>query len=306
MDVLTTTVVLVGLVLLVGGGTFARWIAAPAVVRTMRRTLVVGVVAGAALTVAGSLADVALTVARFSRGAFDPGFAWEYLIATRHGRGVAVRVVLAIAVAAWGVRRYEARRLDTTVHAGLVLAVLATVAWESHSGAMGALAFVADLVHLVAATTWAGSLAFLALAPVWDEPQGGAASHLPRMVRRISRLGLTAVVALFVTGTFMSLLHVYALPALTATPYGVSLMAKLTVVALIVALAGVNRWFLVPLVERGVARPLLRAVRVESLALALVLVATAVLTTREPAHEPATAVHGGGAIESGLPAAAGR
>ncbi len=85
----------------------------------------------------------------------------------------------------------------------------------------------------------------------------------------------------------MATLHMYGVEAITTSAYGRSLTVKLLLVTIVLALAAANRWLFVPLLERfDRSLPLRRSVRVETALLALVLVATAVVATREPAHEP--------------------
>jgi putative copper export protein len=304
MDVVATAVTLVGIVLAIGAGVFARWIAPGEPARPVRRVLGIGLRLGAAMVVVGSLGDVVVTLDRVLRGGLDARFLIDYLSATRHGRSVLAGSFLTLALVAWGTRRRRARGADRLVHGTLAVGLLATSAWVSHSGAMGVLPFLGDLGHLMGASAWAGALAYLSWAPVWRDP------GLPAMVERVSSLGLAGVALLVGSGTYMATLHLYGLEALTTTASGVSLVVKLALVALIVGLAGVNRWWLVPLLARRRHRPLRIAVRVESLLLALVLVATAVLSTREPAHDgpphPAHPSHAalGGAVVTAV--AAGR
>ncbi len=283
MDVILATLVLAGIVLVIGAGLFERWVAPQVLSPGVRRVLWAGLLVGSMMVIVASFGDVAMTATRVLRGRFDLGFMGEYLFLTRHGRGALASVAATLALLGWGLWRVRLRRVDRLVHAALSVGLLTSIAWVSHSGTMGLLPMLGDLGHLMAATTWAGSLAYLAWAPVWRD---GA---LPVMVARISTIGVASVALLVVSGIYMSVLHLYGLEALTSTAYGVSLLVKLALVAVIVGVAGVNRWWLAPLLARGRSRPLLIAVRIEAVLLALVLVATGVLTTREPAHAP---VHG--------------
>lgn len=93
-----------------------------------------------------------------------------------------------------------------------------------------------------------------------------------------------SVVLLLASGLYASLLHLQDPPTFVASPYGRALAVKLGLVSMIVGLAGVNRFWLLPrFVARG-ADGLRTALRVELLLLAAVFVATGVLTTSPLPH----------------------
>jgi putative copper export protein len=243
---------------------------------------------GLVLVLAGSLGEVALISTRIARGRFDQGIFLDYLLSTRHGLGTFTRCGLAVVLAAWGGRTLVSRRTDRFLHATAGLGLLGTVAWTSHSGVMGLWPFLGDVAHLVAATSWGGAVLYLAWSALWT----GSPTTLRETTRRVSAVGLTSVLLLTATGVYLGVVHLYGLRALTTTPYGTALRVKLTIIAVILAIAAFNRWRLVPLLERhGASAPLRRAVRVESVLLVAVLAATGVLTTREPPHEHAAHAH---------------
>lgn len=281
MDIAVTAAVLVGTVLLLGSGIARRWFAA-SVGEREQALLTSSALLGAALLVAGSLGDVTSVVTRVLRGGFDLDLFLEYLASTRHGQAAVLRTVAAIPLALWAARPAGHGRAERVAFGVAGVALLATISLVSHSGTMGAAGLVADLAHLVATVSWAGALAGLAVLPVWSPGQ-----RLRTYVRGVSRLGLAAVIVLVTTGTYMATLHMYGFEAITASAYGRALTVKLLLVAIVLALAAANRWLFVPLLERfDRSLPLRRSVRVEIALLALVLVATAVVATREPAHGP--------------------
>jgi putative copper export protein len=281
--------ILSGAVLLLGAGVFARWVGPPHLPPAARRLLVAGALLGGVLVVVGSLGDVGALLTRIARRSVDLPLYLDYLTGTRHGRAAAVRVALAVVLAAWSLRPARRAAIANAAYAAAALTLLATIAWISHSGSEGTAGLAADLGHLVGTVTWAGSVLYLAWLPVWSD-------RVPLLatVERLGRLGLASVAVLAVTGTAMATLHLYGVSALTRTAYGLALMTKLALVAVVVGIAALNRFALVPLLQRRHdATPLRRAVRIESLLLVAVLVATAVLTTREPArHPPPVGAHG--------------
>jgi copper transport protein len=279
---MASAAILGGAVLLLGAGAFARWVGPPDLPSAARRLLVAGALLGGVLVVVGSLADVGTLLTRIARRGIDLPLFVEYLTGTRHGRAAAIRSALAVVLAAWSLRPARRAAIANAAYAAAALALLVSIAWVSHSGSEGVAGLFADLGHLVGTVAWAGSVLYLAWLPVWSDR-----APLVATVDRLGRLGLASVTVLALTGTAMASLHLYGVSALTRTDYGLALLAKLALVAVVVAIAALNRFSLVPLLQRRHdATPLRRAVRAESLLLVAVLVATAVLTTREPARHP--------------------
>ncbi len=281
MDIAVTAAVLIGTVLLLGSGIARRWFAVDA--GHYERTLLwSGAALGAALIVVGSLGEITAVVTRILRGRFELGMVIDYLASTRHGQAVVLRCVAALPLAIWAVRPAGRWRGERFAFGAAGVALLATISAVSHSGSMGVAGLVTDLAHLIATVGWAGALAGLAALPVWSP-----GPRLRGYVRGVSRLGLAAVIVLAVSGTYMATLHLYGVEALRTSPYGRALSVKLLLVGIVLILAGANRWLFVPLLERSDrSAPLRRSVRIETALLALVLIATAVVTTREPAHAP--------------------
>jgi copper transport protein len=132
---------------------------------------------------------------------------------------------------------------------GAAAAAPASFLLDGHTRSMepGWLLVAGDAVHLGAAAIWFGGLVLLALAvrsrSLDDDPIGAA--HL---VARFSGLALGTVVALTVSGAAMGWALVRTPGALTSTGYGWTLLAKVALVALAVAVAAYNRQRLVPAV----------------------------------------------------------
>ena len=63
-----------------------------------------------------------------------------------------------------------------------------------------------------------------------------------RLVDRFSQMAIATVVAVGVTGVYLGWKEVGSLHALTSTRYGLTLVAKLIVVAFVGALAAYNHW----------------------------------------------------------------
>lgn len=264
---------LLGLLLLGTGGALA--LAALPPLAGPRRAAAARLVRLAAL--AGlplALAVLAVQAVRLAGdwAALATGAAW--LMAWRSTLGPAMAVLaLGLAAVALLTGRPQYRRELAAAGLAALLALLLTghvvtapPAWL----AAGALA-----VHLAAVAFWAGALPLLLVAL-----RDGAAA-LP-VVAGFSRLGVAAVGLLAVSGTVIATLQVRAPEALLATDYGRALLGKLAAVVLLLGLAALNRWRLMPRLARGDAGPLRRAIAAEMALMAVVLAATAVLGNTPP------------------------
>lgn len=198
-----------------------------------------------------------------------------------------------LAAAAWSLRRHEpgwwlggALGGGAAALAPLITghAVSMEPAWLG-VGAMGA--------HLLAVATWIGGLSLLA-AVLWVGRRGGVpAADRPRVAADVSGLALLAVAIVALAGTAMAVVQVERVSAL-ATSYGVALTVKVALVGVVLTLAVRNRRQ-VPRVGdesdegddgRGAAA-LGRGVRLELLGIAAILVASAALSSLEPAGQAA-------------------
>ena len=92
---------------------------------------------------------------------------------------------------------------------------------------------------------------------------------------------------LFITGSYTALIHLQNPERFAASPYGQTLLYKLVLVGVIVALAAYNRIWLLPASLRGaLVSRFQRVLRLEALALIAVFIATGILTTSALPHEP--------------------
>ena len=281
MQVGAKAALFVGIVLLLGAGVFARWIAQELRDGVARRRIQAGAWMGAVLLVGGSIPEVVDTISR-AAGSFDWSLLLPYVTETRHGNAVLARSVI-VALLVWlgtGPQRHWA---DSAAFIILGLMLLMTFSLVSHAGAQaGLLPVLADLAHLSGVAAWAGAIAYGAWVLVWPA-SGTTTPSLAGAARRLSTAGLWSVTLISATGVYASLKNIWGPQALTGTPYGRALLVKLSVVSVVAAIAAVNRWVLVPsLTREAAAGRLARSVKVESLVLLAVLGVTAVLVSQPP------------------------
>ncbi|HYR10237.1 MAG TPA: copper resistance protein CopC [Longimicrobium sp.] len=178
--------------------------------------------------------------------------------------------------------------------AGLgALALASAPALSGHAAAtpqLGALAILADALHVLAAGGWIGGLLVLVAAGVpaamrlEREERGPAVAAL---VNAFSPTALAFAGALTLTGLSAAWLHMGSIPALWESGYGRTLLVKLGVLSGVFATGAYNWLKVKPALgdELGATR-LCRSARVEIAIGALVLLVTAVLVATSPPMRP--------------------
>jgi putative copper resistance protein D len=148
------------------------------------------------------------------------------------------------------------------------------------------------LAHVGVAAFWVGGLTGLYVGVRETGVRAGA------LVARFSTHAVLLVPAILVAGVLMAVLFVRSFAEL-ATPYGAMVVGKTAAFAALMALAARNKWRFGPRVlagEEGAAAGLRRTIVAEWVIIALVLVATAAMTSLfapehleggfAPEHEP--------------------
>jgi len=148
--------------------------------------------------------------------------------------------------------RMVARRAALVACALLAAGLLASLVLVGHAtaekGTARLLHQCADAMHLLAAAMWLGTLVPLAVLLVWARRKVGApgVDLTAGALRRFSLLAMISVGAILATGIANSWYTVGSVPALLGTQYGHLLLAKLGLVAAMIALAAFNRVRLTP------------------------------------------------------------
>lgn len=228
---------------------------------------------------------------------------WPLLLAVTQGASLPPRLALLMGVRALcALALPAALRLGTLRHEaiaalGIVAALTATLA--SHAAAAGsAVATALDLVHLLAASTWAGGVVALAWTalPFARARDAAESVALARAVRRFSLVALACVAIVVATGAFQSFQRLVLPQDLVETPYGLALLAKIVLLALTVALGALNLLVFGPRLARAAAPErartgLIRGTAAESGLLALVLAASGALTAFAPPAQASAAAY---------------
>lgn len=169
--------------------------------------------------------------------AVDPAVLRETLT-SRPGIALVARLVLLGAVAFYPVRARERGRVVGVLGGLLALGLAVTWAAADHAsaGIQVPVAMVSSVLHLLAMAVWLGGLTALLTALYRPAEPVPAA-----VVTRFSRLALTSVAVLAVTGVYQSWRGLGSWDALTSTPYGRLLVVKLCAVLLLLVGAGYSR-----------------------------------------------------------------
>lgn len=246
-----------------------------------RGTAIVLAAAGAALAALGLL-----LLAEAQRRAADSSL--TDLLKTPVGEALIWRALaLAAAVVALFVAHRSKRAIALAAAAVAAVAAIVVHVASGHAAAgswASGLTVTAQSVHFAAAGVWFGGLAAL-LAGL----RGAAPAARTKAVRRFSAVALGAVLAVAATGLLRAVDELSDFGQLGSTGYGRAVVAKVLLLALIVALASRNR-------RRNVAEagrdpgPLRRTSRAE-LGLAVGALATAAIlgTLAPPVATPASA-----------------
>jgi copper transport protein len=120
-------------------------------------------------------------------------------------------------------------------------ALMTTWALAGHSstGSAPAVAITANLLHLMAMSTWLGGLALVAVSL----RPASRADDLAAVLPRFSRLAFACVALIVLSGTYLAWREVGSVAALRSTEYGRLLLVKLIGVVSLIALGNLaRRW----------------------------------------------------------------
>jgi len=215
------------------------------------------------------------------------GGVWPVLFGTRFGEVAGVRFVLALLLGVlicWP----AARMLQLVAGAGLIGLLAITGHAGATPGLMGTIHLAADIVHVLAASAWLGSLPALALLLAWAghgrTPDRRAIATAA--IGHFSVLGIVCVGALLASGLINSWQLLEDLGDLLTTGYGSLLSLKIGLFAAMVAIAAVNRQNLAPLLPAAETIGTLKrnSLAEAALGLGVLLLAAALGAMQPPIH----------------------
>lgn len=228
----------------------------------------------------------------------QPTALWSFATDTTLGRTFLLQVLaaLVIAITAPVLRRTRGANLL------LVLALLAIAAQgfaghgltaADHAGATILLA-----AHITGVSLWVGGIAIAALAAL-----GWGGNPAPHAWQRLSALALWSVTIVGVTGILQALLRPSVLQAPLGNPYGVLLLAKAMLLAVLIGIGWAQRARALPRYATGDRRAFGMLVIIEIIVMAVVIGLSVALAATSPvvAADEAVIVEVSHATGHGLP-----
>ena len=186
--------------------------------------------------------------------------------------------MLALALVGFALVRVASSVGWTLAAIGILFAVLQPIYTGKLSGKVNA-------VHILAASTWLGTLLVLTMIGIRGVIKSAAAGQqraelVYDLVNSFSPLALTAATIVGITGLTTAWLHLKRVSSLWTTSYGLTLIVKLILVGIVVALGAWNWRRVRPsLGDEGSELTIRRSATMELTFAALVLIATSVLVT---------------------------
>jgi putative copper resistance protein D len=217
------------------------------------RVTIVGAVV-ALLSGVSLLLAVAANMPGSAAAALDPATISTVLFDTGFGRVWCWRLLFAFLLIGACLAPLGRRRMSAILLLSLLL--LVSLGWVGHAvegqGIIRLVHQINQMLHLLAAGLWLGGLVPLTwLLGRARSPSGAGWISVARdVVPRFSQMGYAAVALLAATGAINTLLLVGSVEALTGTPYGRLLSLKILLFLVMVVLALINRFRLLPRLRR--------------------------------------------------------
>jgi putative copper resistance protein D len=247
----------------------------------------------ALLTGVGWLASSIVQVSGGVSQLFDRETLSDFFLETSFGPVWTARLLLLAALLGFALALpYGRRKMAKRSLIALTAAVaFASQAWLGHAAmARGnglSVELACYMAHVPAAGAWIGGLVPLALLSfdkgLGEEPL--RAKLFATLLTRFSHLGMALVLVILVSGIANSVFRLRALSDLLTLDYGHTILAKVFLFLLMLALAAMNRWRLLPAIKsrpEAAIRALRRSVLGEQMLGAVVLLLAAILGILPP------------------------
>jgi putative copper export protein len=220
-----------------------------------------------------------------------------FITKTKYGKFTILRTVFLFGIIAMSlvavIKDQKWAKLSGVLFACLLLVV---IAMSGHQGAKGYLnmPFFLDILHLFAVSLWIGGLFFIRpfVSFLVKENSASLWGNLTSLINRFSQMATFSVGVVILTGIILSFANVKSMAILTNTQYGVILMVKTILVAIIAILGGLNKFVVIPMLnnirpddkpsDMKKGRRLLYLISIETGIGSIVLLLTSLLTHLSP------------------------
>ncbi len=220
----------------------------------MRKLLGIGI----AVMIATSILGLLVRAAEMSgRSILDVAPVLPTVVLRTHGGTVwIIRMValVLLAVTMMAARRYRHSRLLQSLMLGFAIVMCATESASGHASNAGdfSVAEVMDWLHLLGPMVWGGGLLVLSVAvlPRFVQEGDRAAGAIAGVATRFSRIAGVAVAFIAVTALYQAWNYAGSVEALAGTPYGLTIIVKIVLFALLLCLGAFNRYVSVPRLQQ--------------------------------------------------------
>ena len=208
----------------------------------------------AASALGGLVAQTAMMAGGWTAG-LDPAALGYVVQSTSLGMAHVIRAALAV-VGVLALLISQGNRPGSALAIVAFAGAVGSFAWSGHGaateGGAGLIHLAADIAHLLAAAVWLGALVGFSLQLA--RPRSSEVEATSRALSGFASLGTGAVAVLAVTGAVNAgfLVGADGLGRITGSTWGVLLIAKLALFALMLGLAAHNRFVLAPALSRAV------------------------------------------------------
>jgi len=211
---------------------------------------------------------------------------WMMVTSTDYGHAGIITVLAISTVFFIRIVGSTRQAVDTVVLLALALFAI-TRASMGHAGEEGVwtLTLAAEAIHFSAIGVWTGAV----FVSAWYALHTSAIGTLgvrttDRYLDLMSRAAMGAVIAIVITGVYSGWHRVGTPEHLAHTAYGVTLLIKVGLVLMAIALGGYNKYVGLPSASRSIAgvKLAITVLKIESFVLLAVLLAAAVLTAQQP------------------------
>jgi copper resistance protein D len=216
-------------------------------------------------------------------GMFDPTMA-TVIAASSIGEGIRLKAAGFMCAAAASIIAFipvPPRKRKSNRYLAVLISVAAAVllAWSfsvlGHVANLDPLSQFAVAFHVIAVSLWIGSL-----YPLYKLCNTETLPALSRLMHRFGQLAWGIIGVLLISGVYLASRLLNSWYELISTAYGLTLLSKIGLVAVLLAIGAANKFRLVPALKNSAGgQTLRRAIALELLLAFLILALTAWLTT---------------------------
>jgi copper transport protein len=220
-----------------------------------------------------------------------------FLLKTRYGRFSVFRTGLlaVVLIVSYAATQRGGRRISLA-GAAVSFLILASISMSGHQGTRRgtAIPLFLDVFHIGAVSLWVGGLFYIRFCYAFFMNGAGIEffAIFRNLIMRFSRMATVCVLIGASAGVSLGFINVKRLPYLIHTSYGLVLLLKSLIVALLISLGGVNKFILLPRLNKSGAEQwtetasyrvwLRRVITAEVVSGFVVLLLTSLLTHLSP------------------------